>query len=97
MKIALFFNLPSGGAKRTTFDIVRGLSRRHQIDVYTYSVANHTFGDLRPYVQKYRVFPASLKAEYMSPFGRLNPLVRLMNLSTLSPNLLAEQATKRSP
>lgn len=80
MKIAVFFDLPSGGAKRTTFDIVRGLSKHHQIDVFTYSVANHTFGDLQPFTQKYRVLPVNLLAEFRSPFGRLNPLVRMMNL-----------------
>ena len=53
MKIALFHNLPSGGAKRVLFDLVSRLSHYHKIDIYSFSTADHEFCDLRPYVNKY--------------------------------------------
>jgi hypothetical protein len=49
-RIALFHNPPSGSAKRTVFEQVKGLAKKVQIDVYTLTtadrglmnIANHT-------------------------------------------------------
>lgn len=49
MKIALFHNLPSGGAKRALFEHTRGLQQRgHVLDVYLMETANETFLPLSP-------------------------------------------------
>jgi glycosyltransferase involved in cell wall biosynthesis len=80
MKIAVFHNLPSGGAKRTLCESVRRMSTRHQIDVYALSSANHTFADLRPYVSRHQVYPFQPGRLFESPFGRLNQIVRLRDL-----------------
>ncbi len=84
MKIAIYHNLPSGGAKRTLFEIASRLVDRHQIDVYTLSCANHQFADLRPLVGKHRVYDYRPGHSFSSPFGRINQAVRLMDLVRLN-------------
>lgn len=56
MKIAVFFNLPGGGAKRTLFEQVQYLSKNHTVDVYTLKYANHEFSDLRKIASKYYIY-----------------------------------------
>lgn len=83
MRIALFHNLPSGGAKRTLNEATKRLTVNHQIDVYTLSCANHQFADLRPYVANHRVFDFRPLPLLSSPFGRLNQAIRLADLLRL--------------
>lgn len=83
MRIALFHNLTSGGAKRTAFEAVQQLAARHEIDVFTLSCANHAFGDLRPLVNAHHVFPFAPSPLFRSPFGRINQLSRLVDLVRL--------------
>jgi glycosyltransferase involved in cell wall biosynthesis len=83
MKIALFHNLLSGGAKRSLYELVRRLGVRHQIDVITLSSAEHEFADLRPHAGNYEVLPFDPTPLYGSPFGRLNPALRILDLMRL--------------
>jgi len=83
MKIAIYHDLPSGGAKRTLFETVNRLVEKHQIDVYTLSCANHSFADLRPYVAHHHIYEFSPIRLLDSPFGRFNPAIRLANLVRL--------------
>jgi glycosyltransferase involved in cell wall biosynthesis len=83
MKIALFHNLLSGGAKRSLHELVRRIGARHQIDVITLSTADHDFADLRPYVAGYEILPFRPTPLFGSPFGRLNPALRLLDLMRL--------------
>ncbi|MCL4262312.1 MAG: glycosyltransferase family 4 protein [Anaerolineae bacterium] len=83
MRIALYHNLPSGGAKRTLYEMVRQLTNEHQIDVFTLSCANHTFADLRPYADNHYVYHFESWPSFNSPFGRLNQATRLADLSRL--------------
>jgi len=56
MKIAVYHNLGSGGAKKALFYIVKGLhSKGHVLDVYTTSLADHDFYDLKPHVNIYHI------------------------------------------
>ncbi len=80
MRIAVYHNLPSGGGKRALYEQVRGLSARHELDVYTLSCANHDFCDLRPYVRRHVVQPFSPLPLAHSPFGRLNQGIRAVDL-----------------
>jgi glycosyltransferase involved in cell wall biosynthesis len=80
MRIALFFNIPSGGAKRTIYEAIKRLATRHQIDVYTFTTANHEFADIRPFVHTYQVFEYHPTRLFSSPFGRLNQAMRLYDL-----------------
>jgi glycosyltransferase involved in cell wall biosynthesis len=51
MRIALFHNLPSGGAKRAAFEFVKHLSKSHEIDLYIYDIKAEDFWDLRRIVK----------------------------------------------
>lgn len=84
MRIALFHNLPSGGAKRAVYEWIRRLAPNNQIDVYTLSSADHTFCDIRPFVQNHRVFDFMPRKLFESPFGRLNQFQRWRDLGELT-------------
>lgn len=84
MRIALFHNAPSGGAKRAIYEWTRRLVARHEIDVYTLSSADHTFCDIRPFVQQHRVFDFTSHKSFESPWGRLNQLQRWRDLGELT-------------
>ena len=51
MRIALFHNLPSGGAKRAVFEFIKYLSKVHEIDLYIYDTKAEDFLDIRPLVR----------------------------------------------
>ncbi len=83
MKIAIFHNLPSGGAKRTLVEFTRRLSGKHHLSVYTLSSANHEFGDIRPWVNEHHVYEFNPSRLLKSPFGRFNQLIRAGDLQRL--------------
>lgn len=83
MKIAVYHNLPSGGAKRSLSEMVKRLSVCHEVDVYTLSCADHDFADLRPFVQDHSVTPFAPLRLLRWPFGRLNQLIYLADLLRL--------------
>ena len=59
MKIAVFHNLPSGGAKRALYNSVRYLKNAgHQIDVHVPSTANETYLPLKDIVDGFYVYPS---------------------------------------
>jgi hypothetical protein len=80
MRIALFYNIPSGGAKRTIYEATKRLSARHQFDVYTFTTAGHEFADIRPYVNEYQCFEYHFAPLLSSPFGRFNQAIRLSDI-----------------
>lgn len=84
MKIAIYFNLPSGGAKRAVSEWTRRLHKNHSIDVYTLNVADHAFCDIRPWVENYHVYPFFTHRLFRSPIGRLNALQRTRDLHNLA-------------
>jgi len=57
LNLAIFFNLSPGGAKRVLYEQVKGLIKRHKIDIYTLSSANHDFCDLRTLSSNYYIYP----------------------------------------
>lgn len=58
MKIAVFHNLPSGGAKRALYGFVKYLTKLgHLIDVFVPSTADENFLPLKEIVNKVNVFP----------------------------------------
>ena len=56
MRIAIFHNLTSGGAKRALYEEVKRLATRHIVEIYTLSCANHDFADVRPFVNAHRIY-----------------------------------------
>lgn len=83
MRIAIYHNLPSGGAKRTIGEAVARMADRHEIDVYTLTTANHGFADLRPLVRNYHMYDFEAMPLLGSPWGRLNQASRMMTLRRL--------------
>lgn len=84
MRIALYHNLPSGGAKRTMLEMVRRLADEHQVDVYSLTCAEHEFADLRPYAHQHKLYEFEPRPLFESPFGRLNQFVRWSDLKRLA-------------
>ncbi len=56
MKIAVFHNLPSGGAKRALHEWLKRMHDKHNFDLYTYSVTNEDYLDVRPFMKNVFVF-----------------------------------------
>ncbi len=83
MKIAVYHNLPSGGAKRSLFEMVRRMAGRHQIDTYALSSAEHDFCDLRLYSRRHIVLTFRPLSLLHRPLGRLNQLIYLCDLMRL--------------
>lgn len=83
MKIAVYHSLHSGGARRTLFEQVKRLSCRHHIDLFSLSSAEHTFGDLHPYVVRSSIYKFEPYPLFSSPFGRLNQAIRTFDLVRL--------------
>lgn len=83
MRIAIYHNLPSGGAKRSLYETVRRLAQRHTLDFYTLDSADEQFCDVRPFAHSYHVYPSPHPTLLSSPFGRLNQLNRWQNLHRL--------------
>ncbi len=83
MRIAVYHNLPSGGGKRAAQEMVKRLAKRHTLDVYALSTAEHDFCDLRPYCNEHRVFPFQPLPGFKSPFGRFNQGIRSIDLLRL--------------
>jgi glycosyltransferase involved in cell wall biosynthesis len=84
MRIALYHNLLSGGAKRTLLEATRRLASRHHVDAYTLSCSEHDFADIRPWVVGHNVFPFEPLPLLKSPFGRVNQVLRCADLRRLS-------------
>src|SRR5712692_1101782 len=58
MKIALFHNLPSGGAKRVVYEHARRLKALgHTLDLYTFETVDEKFLPLQDIVRKTIRFP----------------------------------------
>ena len=83
MKIALYHNLPSGGAKRSLYETVRRLTADYHNDVHTLSTADESFCDLRPFVNKYEMVTFKPSCLFSSPLGRLNQVQRWRDLYRL--------------
>jgi len=84
MRIAVYHELPSGGAKRTLYETVKRLSPSHEIDMYTLEGADGGYCDPRPFCAGYRVFPFHPPRLFRTPLGRLNQLQRWRGLLRLA-------------
>lgn len=83
MRIALYHNLPSGGAKRAVYEWIQRMAGRHSIDVFSLSTADHGFCDIRPFVSQYKIYEFFPRDLFKSPFGRLNQFRRWQDLGDL--------------
>lgn len=59
MKVAVFHNLPSGGAKRCVYEHTRRLVQRgYTVDAFTTSISDESFCPLSPVCRKVEIFDA---------------------------------------
>lgn len=84
MRVALFHNLPSGGAKRAVCEWTRRLAPTHVVDVYSLSTADQAFCDVRPLVHAHCALPFRPHRTFGSPLGRVNRLQHWRDLRTLT-------------
>jgi len=49
MKIAVYYNLPPGGAKRILYEQIKKLSKKHHIDAYTLSSFDEKFLSIKAF------------------------------------------------
>ncbi len=86
MKIAVFHNLPSGGAKRALYGYVEYLIKmNHQVDVFVPSTANEEFLPLKDVASNVNVFPvsATLGNSIYSAIKYIPPQVKHVSLRDL--------------
>ena len=83
MRIAIFHDLPSGGAKRALREVAARLAAEHSLDVFSLTSAEHSFGDLRPFAGRHQLFAFTPLPLFRSPLGRLNNLQRWRDLQRL--------------
>ncbi len=99
MKIAIYHNLSSGGAKRSLYEIVKRICDRHEISVFSLSTADHDFCNIRPLVKSYQIYPFQPSKLFNSPFGRINSFIRTTDLIRLrqTNEIIAKYISKEKP
>jgi glycosyltransferase involved in cell wall biosynthesis len=97
MKIALFHNMPSGGAKRHTFEQVRELVKRgHELVEYAPSTADQEYASFAPFVTSQHIYPftgwqGGYHLPLISPYLNAIAGARILdNLTSLSRQIAAE-------
>lgn len=86
MRIAIYHNLHSGGAKRVVAEQSRRLAARHHVHLFSLSSADLAFADEAHTaasggavtIQRFSPLPMA-----RSPLGRINPLLGLLNVARL--------------
>jgi len=73
MKIAVFHNLPLGGAKRTVFEEIKYLSNKYHVDLYEYSSTDEGVWSLEGLVEN--IYKYNFQID-KNPKGVINKLVR---------------------
>ncbi len=92
LKIAVFHNLPSGGAKRALYDHVKYLaSSGHEVDVFVPETANESFLSLAELVNNFKVFPVKTGFLRSLIYSKLNPETPRNDLISLKELELAEK------
>ncbi len=93
LRIALYHNLHSGGAKRVVAEHLRRLAERHDLVLFSLKNADHTFGQISSDSNSKlsaTLFDHRPLSWLPSPFGRLNRLIGLAEVYRL--NQLARYA-----
>jgi glycosyltransferase involved in cell wall biosynthesis len=87
MKIAVFHNLPSGGAKRALYELTKRLCREHQVDLFRFDVTDESFLDLRELVNTEHIFTlqkpffVSLRPDWQFPKILLVPAFKKASIA----------------
>jgi len=82
MKIAVFYNLPSGGGRRCIFALAKALARNHLVDLYDLSVTGESQVDSKGIFNAVHSF--NCRYLYLKrPLGTFNILVNFLNFYLL--------------
>ncbi len=71
MKIAVFHNLPPGGAKRGIYKQAKYLAKKHELHLFELASSDEKFLDLKPLVAKSFLFDFKIKSSLPSFLARL--------------------------
>ena len=87
MRIAVYHNQPSGGARRALYEFCKQLSKRHTIDVFTLSGPGEAFLSSRDFAAEINTFPfhprRSIRAGlYLNDVRRIQDLADLERISS---------------
>lgn len=72
MKIAMFHNLPAGGAKRFFYEAIKYLSRKHHVDLYILSTSEEDFLNTKVFSKKVYLYKFDLNSVYPGFIGRFD-------------------------
>lgn len=89
MHIALFHNLPSGGAKRAVYEFIKHLSKVHEVDLYIYDIKAEDFLDIRPLVRN-TILVDGGETSGVKGVGRLISINRVRTASKKTARLINE-------
>lgn len=96
MKIAVFHNLPPGGAKRTVYEQMKYLSKKHLLDLYEYSSTDESLWDVRKFAKNIYLYEFHLERKSNSFLGRLDKDYRnFITLKNLNKNI-AQDINKKN-
>ncbi len=85
LRIALYHNLHSGGAKRVAAEEVKRLARRHHVSVFTLTSADTAFAEQGAAPEAATVtLPYRAVRMAGRPFGRINPVLGLVNIGRMA-------------
>jgi len=76
MRIAVFHNLPSGGAKRVLHGQVKWLPKKHAIDLYCFNISEEKMFPLKNFCNKKIIYPII----DFQKFGLFKPFVKYIQL-----------------
>ena len=76
MRIAIYHNLPTGGAKRAVFEITKELkNRNYSIDEFTLDYASLDYKSLKPFVDQQKVFNFSPNKRFSKRLPGITPYI----------------------
>lgn len=89
MRIAIFHNLHSGGAKRALYNNINFLNNDHEIDVFIPSTANENYLPLKDIVDTLNVFPVknSMSSRILSAIKYFPYKISLLELEKTQKNI----------
>lgn len=79
MKIALFHNLPNGGAKRSMYEWIKQIHLKHRVDLFMYSKDEDIFCNINEFVTKKYIFGSETKLK-----GILKKIYTILKYEILS-------------
>jgi len=82
MKIAIFHNLPTGGAKRSLYEWAKRLSSNNTLDLYGYSSSSESYLDIRSFCKKTNYYWNNpIKSTGFNIFSKFFLFIKLLTLS----------------